>query len=650
MFMLVVTLTSSSAYGSHICGDGFVGPGQQCDDGNVNNGDCCSSTCQFEAAGSSCSTTNLCVTGSTCDGSGTCGTPVVCPAPGPCRTAGTCNSGTGVCEYPLAAVGASCDDDNACTTSEQCDVLGDCNGTAVVCAALDDCHVPGTCDSETGLCDNPPAADASPCSDNDACTVNDGCDDGVCVGGTPLVCGAQGPCFDAGTCDPNTGECSNPPSADGATCDDDDACTQSDTCDGSGNCEGADPVVCAAQDDCHVAGTCNANTGECSNPPAVDGTVCDDGDGCTQTDQCDGNGTCEGGNPVVCAAQDQCHDAGTCNPSTGECSNPAKADATPCDDANACTQTDGCASGVCTGGNPVVCTAQDQCHDLGTCDPNSGECSDPAKADGATCDDANELTYDDACAAGGCEGTPVTCGDAIVQEVATETCDAGAANGTDQCCSATCQIVDEDGDGTCDRDDACPNDATNDPDADTVCDDVDNCVGTANADQADADGDTIGDACDASDAPLGLTLARLRPGPFRNYTRAWVHGTVSTAENDLALEDGLTIRLRDGASFDQTRTLASAECSPPTASGGMACRADDGYVRIRFVPDRKTEDLYRFKIYVRRLPLTSSFEGPVTVTLTDGMGSRVGTADRCSTGSSTITCRPAPSSTKKKLE
>jgi hypothetical protein len=40
---------------------------------------------------------------------------------------------------------------------------------------------------------------------------------------------------------------------------------------------------------------------------------------------------------------------------------------------------------VCTGGNPVVCTA-DQCHMAGTCDPTTGLCSNPtAKPDGTAC-------------------------------------------------------------------------------------------------------------------------------------------------------------------------------------------------------------------------------------------------------------------------
>src|SRR5206468_5095592 len=33
-----------------ICGNGFLDPGEQCDDGNTLAGDCCSPTCQFEPA------------------------------------------------------------------------------------------------------------------------------------------------------------------------------------------------------------------------------------------------------------------------------------------------------------------------------------------------------------------------------------------------------------------------------------------------------------------------------------------------------------------------------------------------------------------------------------------------------------------------
>src|SRR5205823_12085381 len=98
----------------------------------------------------------------------------------------------------------------------------------------------------------------------------------------------------------------------------------------------------------------------------------------TQTDTCQG-GVCTGTNPVTCAAADQCHEAATCDPTTGLCSSPAKPDGAACNDGNACTQTDTCQGGVCTGTNPVTCAAADQCHDAGTCHPATGRCSSPAK-------------------------------------------------------------------------------------------------------------------------------------------------------------------------------------------------------------------------------------------------------------------------------
>src|SRR5512140_2126143 len=104
-----------------------------------------------------------------------------------------------------------------------------------------------------------------------------------------------------------------------------------------------------------------------------------------------------GSNPVVCTASDQCHDVGTCAPATGTCSTPAKANGATCDDSNACTQTDTCQSGACTGANPVVRVASDQCHDIGTCAPATGTCSAPAKANGVICDDGNACTQTDSC-------------------------------------------------------------------------------------------------------------------------------------------------------------------------------------------------------------------------------------------------------------
>lgn len=53
----------------------------------------------------------------------------------------------------------------------------------------------------------------------------------------------------------------------------------------------------------------------------------------------------------------------------------------------------------------VVCTASDQCHDIGTCDPETGLCSDPAKPAGELCDDGVACTVNDRCdGSGACVG------------------------------------------------------------------------------------------------------------------------------------------------------------------------------------------------------------------------------------------------------
>ena len=191
------------------------------------------------------------------------------------------------------------------------------------------------------------APNGTACSDGNACTLADACASGACAGGSPVVCVASDACHDVGTCAPATGVCSNPARPDGAACNDANACTTTDSCQ-SGACTGSNPVVCTAVDACHLAGTCASATGICSNPVAADGTLCTDGDACTQADGCV-SGVCAGSNPVTCTASDPCHDVGTCSPATGVCSNPAKADGTLCDDGSSCTTNDACSGGLCTG-------------------------------------------------------------------------------------------------------------------------------------------------------------------------------------------------------------------------------------------------------------------------------------------------------------
>ncbi len=63
-----------------VCGNGIIQPGEQCDDFNAVDGDCCDSSCQLDAPGAACGDSDVCNGVETCDGAGTCvpGTPLNC--------------------------------------------------------------------------------------------------------------------------------------------------------------------------------------------------------------------------------------------------------------------------------------------------------------------------------------------------------------------------------------------------------------------------------------------------------------------------------------------------------------------------------------------------------------------------------------------
>ena len=100
--------------------------------------------------------------------------------------------------------------------------------------------------------------------------------------------------------------------------------------------------------------------GDCADPETPEGTACDDGNRCTRLDACVG-GACVGGDQVVCAPLDGCHLAGVCNPETGQCSNPTAADGVSCDDGNGCTTGDRCVAGACRATGQVECVTPGGC-------------------------------------------------------------------------------------------------------------------------------------------------------------------------------------------------------------------------------------------------------------------------------------------------
>ena len=347
--------------------------------------------------------------------------------------------GNGVVDH-----GEECDDgDNA--TGDCCSPA--CRFDAPATACTDDNNVctDDACNG-AGLCRH--QNNTAPCDDGLFCTVDDVCAAGQCRGIARDCSGAADQCND-GICDEAKNRCTQP-KPNGIACNDGNACTRTDKCK-AGACVGSNPVPCTTSNQCYEA-TCDTGTGTCGSQPKTDGSPCNDANACTQSETC-AAGSCVGSNPVVCAALDQCHLPGTCDPLRGGCSQPVKSDGSSCDDGNACTLTDACTAGSCRGSNAVVCSALDQCHDTGTCNPSSGQCSNPAKADGTPCDDADQCTAEEACMAGSCTpGKPA---------------------------------ADVDGDGVCDALDIC---AMYDPD------------------QTDADGDGVGDACECTQPAPGRCI------------------------------------------------------------------------------------------------------------------------------------------------
>lgn len=269
------------------------------------------------------------------------------------------------------------------------------------CPPAGQCAEPGSRDLQTGVCSSPLKPDGTDCDDGDACTQVDGCRRGKCEGASPVVCTPLDQCRVAGECDPKTGLCTDPAKADGTVCDDGRPWTLSDSCQG-GTCVGGDLSPCPLTE-CSDASARNPETGLCTPSLKPAGTPC--GPACTRGGTCDGNGTCAGTiEAVVCVAIDDCHAVGSCDPTTGECTNPIKSDGAACDDGDACTRVDTCQNGTCVGGEAVVCVPIDQCHRAGACDPATGQCSSPARPDGITCNDGNECTAQDECTAGVCRG------------------------------------------------------------------------------------------------------------------------------------------------------------------------------------------------------------------------------------------------------
>jgi cysteine-rich repeat protein len=240
--------------GSPVCGDNVLEAPEECDDGNTNDGDCCSSTCFFESAATVCrSSAGICdieesCTGSTdscpadgfesgatecrssagiCDVAETCtGSGASCPADGYESAATECRTSAGICDLAETCTGsgASCPADGYESAATECrasagicDVAETCSGSGVGCPADGFESAATECRSSLGVCDPAETCsgagvscpvddllDGVPCLDGDVCNGAEQCEMGLCEAMTPLDCDDGDVCT-ADSCDAVTG-------------------------------------------------------------------------------------------------------------------------------------------------------------------------------------------------------------------------------------------------------------------------------------------------------------------------------------------------------------------------------------------------------------------------------------------------------------
>ncbi len=254
-----------------ICGNGIVDPGEECDDGNTNAGDCCSPICESIDAGTTCPDDGEVCTDDVCDGNGSCLHPPV--------------------------DGISCDDGLFCNGPDTCSGGSCAAGSIDPCGGGTECA--DLCDEAGDHCFDPLGSACTPdgnfctddvCDGNGNCAVpnSNPCDDGLFCNGAD-TCGGGACAFHAGD-----------PCAGGSDC--------SDSCDeGQDSCFDAPGTGCLDDGNVCTDDVCNG-LGGCVHPNNA--AACDDSNACTSGDLCLG-GTCVGQSPVVC---DNCQ---TCDAFSG---------------------------------------------------------------------------------------------------------------------------------------------------------------------------------------------------------------------------------------------------------------------------------------------------------------------------------------------
>jgi hypothetical protein len=382
------------------------------------------------AAAGACDVAETCNgTAFTCPSDGFLSSTTTCrAAAGECDVAENCTGTTASCPADVKkASGTACTDDgNACTTDKcdgtnvtcqhaagnagavcrpaagGCDVAETCTGTSTACptdvlvsagttcrGAAGECDLAESCSGTSAACPaDAKKGNGTPCTDDGNVCTKDQCD------GTNVTC--QHPAGNAGTiCRAAAG-----------SCDVAEACTgTSTTC--PANAFLSSSTVCrTAAGECDLAETCTGSSASCpADAKKASGTACtDDGNVCTK-DQCDGTNV-------------------TCQHPAGNAETICRGSAGPCDVAEACTGSSAACPPDAFQPTSTICRIpQSQCDLAEFCTGSAASCPPDLKSpDGTACDDGNACTLTDTCLAGACSGSnPPNCDDD--NSCTTDTCD-----------------------------------------------------------------------------------------------------------------------------------------------------------------------------------------------------------------------------------
>lgn len=455
-----------SLVGCPVCGNSEVDQTETCDDGNLNNGDGCSSTCQLESCiaqtpgypavplcddGSGCTVDSCNVSTGDCEHEFLCDDGIACtvdscvddqcantPDDGACEDSDPCT--TNFCSVVSGcdevASNEACDDGLFCTVGDVCENF-ECNGSPRVCDDGIACTVDG-CDEGADACvataNHEECTDGVFCNGAEVCDLVAGCQevDDVDCSHLDTVCGT-------GACDEDTNECvAVSATNEGSPCDDGLFCTTDDRCQ-SGECAG-DPIDCSDGVACTVD-LCDEVADECVRTP--DDGACDNGIFCDGAEICDDEAGCESGEAVDCSSEDDACNEGACDEDSNSCVAVPANEGDPCDDEAFCTVADRCQAGIC-GGDARDCADEFECT-VDSCDEDGDSClhmaSDALCSNGLFCDGAETCSADVGCL----PGTPADCS-FLDSQCEQGVCDEG---------SDSCEVEPANSGGDCSDEDIC---------------------------------------------------------------------------------------------------------------------------------------------------------------------------------------------------